>query len=118
MTISEIYEVSRDEYIGFVEQIKPEARRVEVKQLDDNHVAANIYSTTTNKHLCARVACCNENLQEPERYYVIEMPEDFERKPPIPKRKIVLKTKEEVQALFNYLSKKQKEEKAKNEGNL
>ena len=39
------------------------------------------------------------------------MPEPEERKPPIPKRKIVLTTKEEVQALMDFLSKKSKEDK-------
>ncbi len=107
--IDDIYEVTRDEYIGFVEQIKPDARDVQVVHIDDDHVAAHIYSKNTGKHLCSRVACSNESKNEPERYYVINMPEPEERKPPIPKRKIVLTTKEEVQALMDFLSKKSKE---------
>lgn len=107
-----IYEVTRDEYIGFVEQIKPECRRVEVEQIDPRHTAAKIFSVNTGKCLCSRVAySANYGEPEPETYYVFEMPEVDERKPPIPKRKIILTTKEEVQALFDYISKKQKEQK-------
>lgn len=110
-----VFEVTRDEYIGFVEQLKPEAREVKVEQIDDRHVAAKIFSKKTGKCLCSRMAYnAPYGEPEPEVYYVFEMPDDDERKPPIPKRKITLTTKEEVQALFNYISQKQKEEKLKN----
>ena len=107
-----IYEVTRNEYKGFVEQIKPECRRVEVVQINNTHTAAKIYSINTGKCLCSRVAySAKYGEPEPEKYYVFEMPEDYERQAPIPKQQLVLTTKEEVQALFELIAKKQKEEK-------
>lgn len=112
MNIDSIYEVTRGDYAGFVEQLKPECRRVEIEQINNTHVAAKIFSVNTGKCLCSRVAySADYGNPEPEKYYIFEMPEDYERKPPIPKRQIVLTTKEEVQALFNYISQKQKMEK-------
>ena len=42
-----IFEVTRDEYKGFVDEIKQECRRVEVVQIDKKHTAAKIYSKKT-----------------------------------------------------------------------
>ena len=42
------------------------------------------------------------------------MPEDYERQAPIPKQQVVLETKEQVQAFFDFLAKKAKEENNKN----
>ena len=114
--IDEIFEVSREEYSGFVEQIKKEARDIKVESPDSSDIIeTRIYSKNTQKLLCARVS--NEITQE-EKYYVVEMPEDYERKAPIPKRILELKTKEEVQKFFDYLSKLQKQEEQKNDGTL
>ena len=111
-----IYEVTRDEYKGFVEQIKPECRRVEVVEINKTHTAAKIFSLKTGKCLCSRVSYTAEyGTPEPEKYYVFEMPDDDERQAPIPKQQIVLETKEEVQAFFDFLAKKAKEENNKND---
>ena len=107
-----IFEVSRADYQGFVEIIKPEFRNVETIDLDKWHVATKIFSKKTNKCLCSRVTYTgptDEDTHEPERYYIFEMPEDEERQPPTPKRRIVLESKEEVQAFINGLSLLQKE---------
>ena len=107
-----IFEVTRNDYKGFVEQIKPDCRRIEVVQINSTHTAAKIFSKNTGKCLCSRVAySADYGEPEPERYYIFEMPEDYERQAPIPKQQIVLKTKEEVQAFFDFLAKKAKEEK-------
>lgn len=112
MISESIFEVTRDEYKGFVEQIKPECRRIEVEQIDPIHIAAKIYSVNTGKCLCSRMAYNAEyGDPEPEKYYVFEMPEPYERQAPIPKLQITLTTKEEVQAFFNFISEQQKKEK-------
>lgn len=106
-----IYEVSRGEYKGFVNEIKPEYRRVEVTQLDKKHSATKIYSTNTGKCLCSRVSySVDYGEPDPEKYYIFEMPENYERNAAIPVQKIVLETKEEVQAFFDFLAKQKEQE--------
>lgn len=106
-----LYEVSRNEYKGFVEQIKPEYRRIEIEKVDKEHTAAKIFSINTGKCLCSRVTySADYGEPEPEKYYVFEMPEKYERQAPIPKQQLILETKEEVQAFFDFLAKKIKEE--------
>ena len=107
-----IFSVSRKEYTAFIEQIKNECKRVEVEKLDKWTTATKVYSIKTNKCLCSRVS--SENRVEgqehiPERYYVFEMPDADERKAPIPKIRLNLETREEVQAFFNAISKMRKE---------
>ena len=109
MIDNSIYEVTRNEYKGFVEQIKPEYRRVEIEEVDKKHTATKIFSINTGKCLCSRVTySADYGTPEPEKYYVFEMPENYERQAPIPKQQIVLETKEEVQAFFDFLAKKNK----------
>ncbi len=112
MNNKELYEVTRDEYVGFLDQIKPECRNVE-KVEEDNIVTLNVYSKKTNKLLCSRVAPQDDH----EYYYVINMPDDDERCAAKPKRKIVLETREEVQAFFDILNKIQHGETA-NDGTV
>lgn len=111
-----LYEVSRNEYKGFVEQIKPEYRRIEIEKVDKEHTAAKIFSINTGKCLCSRVTySADYGEPESEKYYVFEMPEKYERQAPIPKQQLILETKEEVQAFFDFLAKKMKEENNKND---
>lgn len=115
ITDNSIYEVTRNEYKGFVEQIKPEYRRVEVIEIDKRHTASKIFSKKTGKCLCSRVSyTATYGDPEPEKYYVFEIPEKEERQAPVPKQQIVLESKEEVQAFFDFLAKKAKEENNKN----
>jgi hypothetical protein len=102
----DIYEVSRDEYVGFLGQIKLNARRAETVE-EDNNTILRVYSANTGVHLCSRVIPKEEGE---EKYYVFNMPADDERKPPEAIRKIILSTKEEVQTFFDILSKIQKGE--------
>lgn len=39
------------------------------------------------------------------------MPEDYERRPPIPKMKITLASKEDIQKFFDYIAQQNKKEK-------
>ena len=107
MKIDDIYEVSRDEYVGFLNQIRPSARATKTLE-EKNYTILNSYSIKNNNHLCTRMIPKNED--EIEKYYVINMPDDDERQAPKAVRKIVLESKEEVQTFFDILSKLQKGE--------
>lgn len=109
-----IFEVSREEYKSFVDEIKPEYRRVEEIDLDKWHRATKIFSKKTGKCLTSRVTHItqNEERHEPEKYYIFEMPDNDERRAPIPRVKIVLETKEEVQAFFDGIKKLKEQEKS------
>lgn len=100
-----IYEVSREDYKSFVNEIKPEVRDVRIVQVDKMHEACQIYSKNTGKCLCERLTYIGESEKtEPERYYIFNSPEANERLAPMPVAKIVLNNKEEVQRFFNFLS--------------
>ena len=101
---NDIYEVTRDDYVGFLWQIKKEAMRVEEENSNDFHFIKT-YSVNTGNYLCMRMIPSKDNKTDIEHYYIFNMPEDNERQPPKPVRKIVLETKEEVQEFFNILSK-------------
>lgn len=112
MIESNLYEVTRDDYASFVEQIKSEFRDIQVMEIGDSHVATKIFSKKTGKCLCSRVTNNGKfNSSGPEKYYIFEFPDDDERQPPIPKLKLRLETKEEVQAFFTALAKMQGEKK-------
>lgn len=97
----EIYQVNRDEYVGFVNQIKPGCGELKIVE-NDNYTIASIYSKTTNTLLCAREIPKNED--ENTLYYIYNLPENNERCAPKPVRKIVLETREEVQKFFDIIS--------------
>ena len=101
---NDIYEVTRDDYVGFLWQIKKEAMKVEEENSNDFHFIKT-YSVNTGNYLCMRMIPSEDNKIDIEHYYIFNMPEDSERQPPKPVRKIVLETKEEVQEFFNILSK-------------
>ena len=110
-----IYEVTREDYKEFVNQIKPEYRDVKKEEIGTIHTATKIYSKKTNKCLCSRVTyTANYGDPDPEKYYIFEMPDDDERLAPIPKVKIVLETKEQVQAFLDGMKRMKEMEKEKN----
>ena len=101
-----IYEVERDDYVGFIGQLNKQMMDVEQTYKDDSNILS-IYSKTTGKHLCTRII----SQDGTEKYYVINMPEGNER---VEKKRVLqikLETKEEVQAFFDALNKIQKEKK-------
>lgn len=107
-----IYEVTREDYKGFVNQINPECRDVRAEEIGDTHIATKIYSKKTGKCLCSRVAySADYGNPDPEKYYIFEMPDDDERCAPIPVQRITLTSKEEVQAFFDAVKKLQEEQK-------
>lgn len=113
MNNQSIFEVTRSEYKGFIETIKPEFKQVEELQLDKWHKAIRIISKKTGKCLTSRVIHLieDEEMHEPEKYYIFEMPDDEERLPPIPHLQIQLETKEEVQAFLDGLKKMRENQK-------
>ena len=97
---NEIYKVDRDQYVGFMSEIKPECRDGEVSYLDKVTII-KVISKKTGKHLCSRII----PEEAEEEYYIFNMPDDDERQRGRPVRKITLETQEEVQTFFDALSK-------------
>ena len=101
-----IFEVAREDYKAFVERLIPGMGEVKEEELDRWTVATKIYSKRTGKCWCSRV--CKE--EEKEKYFIFEYPDDDEWGSPVPKMKITLETKEEVQALFDALTELRKQQ--------
>ncbi len=102
----DIYEVERDDYVGFIGQLNKQMMDVEQIYKEDSTIIS-IYSKATGKLLCSCIIPQNDT----EKYYVINMPEDNERVAPKRVLQIKLETQEEVQAFFDALNKIQKEKK-------
>lgn len=118
MISDNIFEVSREEYKSFVETIKPETRDIREEIIDSRLKATKIYSKKTGKCLTSRVVDVRENdVRVPERYYIFELPDNDERLATIPKVKVVLETKEQVQAFLDGIKRmREMEEEKLNEG--
>lgn len=101
-----IYEVTRDEYAGFIGQLNKQMCDVEQAYQKDLTIM-KIKSKKTGTHFCSRVI----PQEGEEHYYVFNMPLPEERIAPKPVRQIKLETREEVQAFFDALSKLQRGEK-------
>ena len=101
-----IYEVERDDYVGFIGQLNKSMMDVE-QYYEENITIIKIKSKNTGIHLCTRII----PDEGEEHYYVFNMPADDERIAPKPVMKITLNDKEEVQAFFDALNKLQKEKK-------
>ena len=94
-----IFLVEREDYKAFVERLRVESIDVKEEELTRSSAATKIFSKKTGKCLCSRVY----SKEEDEKYYIFEFPDDDEWGPPIPKRKITLETKEQVQRLFDWI---------------
>ena len=108
MEEKEIFEVNRDEYKSFVEQINPEYRDLQIKKIDQFHYAARIYSKINNKCLCSRVYDIREENRDEEKYYIINLPLKKESIIPQPKIQIELTTSKEVQTFIDALNRLKK----------
>lgn len=97
MDNKEIFEVSRDEFTGFMREMSPDSYQV-VKQ-DGNNLIKNIH---TNQIL-GEVVLQDDN--ESIKYYIYELPPASDRIAAKPIHKITLETRDEVQAFFNILNK-------------
>lgn len=96
----DLFEVTRDDYVSFLDQLRKDCRKVEQEKIDGSHIIKT-FSKKTNKLLCER-AIFEETGEE--KFYIYEMPEAEESQPPRPRRKIVLETQEEVQKFFDILA--------------
>ena len=103
---NDIYEVTRDEYAGFIGQLNKQMCDVE-QFFEDGMTIIKIKSKVTGTHFCTRII----PEDDVEHYFVFNMPEDNERVAPKPVMKVTLETKEEVQNFFNALGKLQQENK-------
>lgn len=101
-----IYEVSRDEYVGFLGQVNKSMCDIE-EYHQEGMTIMKVMSKNTGMHLCTRII----SSEGEEHYYVFHMPADDERIAPKPVMKVTLDTKEEVQAFFDALNKLQSEAK-------
>lgn len=101
-----IYEVTRDEYAGFIGGLKKDVCDVE-QYYENNMTIIKIRSKLRNVHFCTRII----PEDDIEHYYVFNMPLAEESVPNKPVMKINLETKEEVQAFFDALNKLQRENK-------
>ena len=103
--MDDIYEVTQDEYAGFIGCIKRDTCDMETAHLEDV-TKLSLVSKKTGKTLATRLVYESGE----EKYYVYNMPDDDERCAPKPVQKIVLEDKEEVQKFFEILQKIQKGE--------
>lgn len=99
------YEVLREDYVHFLDTIKPEARRLEEVE-KDNYLTVNTYSKTYGTLLCSRVIPKDGIAQ----YYIFAMPQKEDARQPKAYQQITLETKEEVNAFFDIINKAFKKE--------
>lgn len=101
----EIYEVTRDEFKGFLDELKPECVDYRICQTGEDKIIRIFAKDNINRLFAEQI------LQEGDaKYYIYEMPKNEERQAAKPIRKIILESKEEVQKFFEILGKIQKGE--------
>lgn len=107
----DIYEVNRIEYSSLVETIKPESRDI-MQYIKDDYKYVDIYSKNTHNKLTSRVTYIGDMQSlSGEKYYIYNLPLPEERNPDIPKYKLELQTREEVQAFLDAIAQMNKEKK-------
>lgn len=104
------YEVSREEFRGFVQQIKPEC--IDSINLNyEDYYEVKLVSKDGQRHFASIKQYPKE---EDVHYFVYEMPLVDESQAAKPVRTIVLETKEEVKAFFKALKEAQEKNNARN----
>ena len=103
-----IYEVEREDYRNFIEQLNKDMMDIE-EYAYKNCYFTKIISKKTNKHLSSRIS--DSDLGE-EHYFIFNYPNDDERIAPKSVLKINLDTREDVQNFFNALGELQKRERS------
>jgi len=107
----EVYEVTRDEFKGFIDQIKPECFTYEEYGFGNEYGETHeikVTSTDSTRHFASiKRFYEDENIH----YYVYEMPHDDECRPAKSVYQITLNSPEEVAEFFKLL--KQTQEKNK-----
>lgn len=101
----ELFRVTKDEYVSFLETIKPNIKDTRfVEETKYNRI--QIYNKNSNQLICERYTPKTEDGTS--KFYIYLIPESIDRLSPIPHTKINLETREEVQAFFDFLSKRDK----------
>ena len=103
--MDEIYEVERDQYAGLIGEMKTSCFHMDTSYQEDKTIIT-LTSKATGKLITKRIIDADGN----ETYFIYDLPENSERLAPKKIRKYELQTKEEVQAFFDFLAKKIKEE--------
>lgn len=101
----EVYEVTRDDFKGFIDQIKPECFTYEEYQGEIHEL--KVISMDGSRHFASIKQLIPD---EDVHYYIYDMPHEDERRAGHAVRKITLTTPDEVKAFFNVLNKLQKGE--------
>lgn len=99
ITNKEIFEVERADYASFNERLVANAKRIENYE-DDSIIGVYVFSKKNNLLWCGREF---NKKDEKERYYIVNYPEQDEWIDAIGKLKIELTSKEEVQAVIDFL---------------
>lgn len=93
-----IYEVTKTEYKAFIEQLIPGSMKIEEIH-KDNCKKIRLISKKTKQLICERIVTESET-----QYFIYTIPDDEERRAPIPKLQLQLNSREEVQNFFNLIS--------------
>lgn len=99
----EVYEVSNDEFRGFMMQLKEGCFEHILLDYEDYH-EVKIVSTDGDRHFASIKKFPDD---DDTHFYIYEMPKDEERTAAKAVRKIILETKEEVEEFFKILNKLQ-----------
>lgn len=108
MLNNEVFEVTRADYKSFIERLVKGVIFTKEETIDENTCQMNVFSKKTNKLLCARKYSKIKDAKE--KYYIFEYPDSDEWIDAIPKVKITLETKEEVQAVLEAFKKMREEQ--------
>lgn len=99
--INDIYEVDRKDYKSFVNRLYKDKFVLKEENNDDFYECIFI-SKATDKEICGRKCYKSENENQiPEKYYIINYPEDDEWGAPVPKRRVVLDDPKQIQAFLD-----------------
>lgn len=90
----DLYEVSREEYEGFLRGLK----RGKFTQQRDDDYTMRIVSNASGKDICGY-----KIVDDITHFYIFNMPSAEESQEVVPTRKIVLTSPEQVQAVLNGL---------------
>lgn len=115
MRYDDMYEVTREDYRCFINQIKENCRKIETEQIDKTTIGIKVIGAKSGRCLAGRTYDPREGIsnRKPEKYYIFSTPSAEESLPP--RAQVVLETKEQVQAIINGLAEMRRKA---NEGNL
>lgn len=98
----DIYEVTHNDYRGFVRQLNSlRVNKVPIKNADNITIGEEFHSNKNDILLCAMV---QEDEEQPIKYYIINMPDDDERVAAKPVRHVILREPEEVKLFLDFIS--------------